>query len=467
MHEPRIEADYLIIGAGAAGMAFADSLLASSDKSMVIVDRRDRPGGHWNDAYPFVRLHQPAQTYGVNSLPLGSGAKDETGLNKGLYDLASGQEVLSHFEVAMKHRLLPSGRVTYLPMSEVGDDGLVTSRLSGQRTLVSARKVVDSTHSQVAIPATHRPNFAIGPGVAFVPLNDLPRRAADHRCFVVIGAGKTGMDACIWLLTNGADHDSICWVMPRDSWLLNRATLQPGPEFLERGTRSIADQVEALAQADSVDDLFDRLEQFDELRRIDPAVTPRSYHCAVVSDGELEQLRRIRNVVRLGRVRRIEVGSLTLEDGAFATDPDALHVDCSAIGIPERPVPPVFNGDRITLQWVRTCQPTFSAALLGHVEASFDEDSDKNALCAPIPPPNVPLDWLRMMVVELRNRYRWSKTPAIDSWLATARLDNLGKQFRSLTGSETAVIGHIQRYVAHVAAAAKNAERLLEATTTL
>src|SRR5687767_2845683 len=71
MAESLITADYLIVGAGAVGMAFADSVLAAdTNASMVIVDRHDRPGGHWNDAYPFVRLHQPSSTYGVNSVEL-------------------------------------------------------------------------------------------------------------------------------------------------------------------------------------------------------------------------------------------------------------------------------------------------------------------------------------------------------------------------------------------------------------
>ena len=45
-----IETDYLVVGAGASGLAFADSLLAEADVDMVLVDRRDRPGGHWRDA---------------------------------------------------------------------------------------------------------------------------------------------------------------------------------------------------------------------------------------------------------------------------------------------------------------------------------------------------------------------------------------------------------------------------------
>lgn len=60
--------DYLIIGAGAQGMAFADELVSQSKSlRIMLVDRRATPGGHWNNAYRFVTLHQPAAFYGVNS----------------------------------------------------------------------------------------------------------------------------------------------------------------------------------------------------------------------------------------------------------------------------------------------------------------------------------------------------------------------------------------------------------------
>ena len=68
-----LETDYLVIGAGAAGLAFADTLLDHSSAHITLVDRRGQPGGHWNDAYPFVRLHQPSAFYGVNSTELGTG----------------------------------------------------------------------------------------------------------------------------------------------------------------------------------------------------------------------------------------------------------------------------------------------------------------------------------------------------------------------------------------------------------
>lgn len=53
-----IEADYVVAGAGGVGMAFVDEILTHSDATVAIIDRKHRPGGHWNDAYPFVRLHQ-------------------------------------------------------------------------------------------------------------------------------------------------------------------------------------------------------------------------------------------------------------------------------------------------------------------------------------------------------------------------------------------------------------------------
>jgi len=249
-----IEADYLIIGAGASGMAFADALISESQATIALVDRHHRPGGHWNDAYPFVRLHQPSAFYGVNSWPLGSGVKDAVGLNKGFYELASGQEVLNHFDQVMQQRFLPSGRVQYLPMSDVGADGSVTSLLSGEQRLAKAGKVVDARYLQPSVPSTRPPRYSVASGMTCLPPNELPRIAHAHAAYVVIGAGKTGMDACLWLLENGADPDHIRWIMPRDFWLLNRGNIQSGADFFPRVARSSADQVEALAEAHSIDE---------------------------------------------------------------------------------------------------------------------------------------------------------------------------------------------------------------------
>ena len=118
-----LETDYLVIGAGAMGMAFTDVILDETDATVTIVDRANRPGGHWNDAYPFVRLHQPSAFYGVNSRPLGSDRIDTDGWNAGLYELASGAEVVAYYDQVMNQQFIPSGRVTYFPMHEFAPNG--------------------------------------------------------------------------------------------------------------------------------------------------------------------------------------------------------------------------------------------------------------------------------------------------------------------------------------------------------
>ncbi len=49
--------DYLVVGSGASALAFVDVMLQETDATFAMIDRRAVPGGHWNDAYPFVRLH--------------------------------------------------------------------------------------------------------------------------------------------------------------------------------------------------------------------------------------------------------------------------------------------------------------------------------------------------------------------------------------------------------------------------
>ncbi len=60
-----LSTDYLVVGSGAVGMAFVDTLLSETDADIVLVDRFAKPGGHWNVAYPFVTLHQPSAFYGA------------------------------------------------------------------------------------------------------------------------------------------------------------------------------------------------------------------------------------------------------------------------------------------------------------------------------------------------------------------------------------------------------------------
>ena len=106
------------MGAGAAGMAFTDALIdADPNVHVVMVDRRHAPGGHWNDSYPFVKLHQPAACYGVTSTALGDDQIDVTGFNAGLYEQADGVQLCDYFRRVVDHHLLASGQVPFFPMT--------------------------------------------------------------------------------------------------------------------------------------------------------------------------------------------------------------------------------------------------------------------------------------------------------------------------------------------------------------
>jgi hypothetical protein len=136
-----IEADYLVVGAGAMGMAFTDTLVTETDATVVVVDRNDQPGGHWNTAYPFVRLHQPSAYYGVNSRRLGSDSIDATGWNAGFYELAGGIEVTAYYDTVMRQDLLPTGRVSYFPMSEYLSEGRFRT-LAGEDYRVEVKRPI-------------------------------------------------------------------------------------------------------------------------------------------------------------------------------------------------------------------------------------------------------------------------------------------------------------------------------------
>ncbi len=427
-----IEADYLVVGAGAMGMAFIDTLVTETDARVVLVDRNHQPGGHWTMAYPFVRLHQPSAFYGVNSRDLGSGTIDQVGWNEGLFELATAGEVCAYYDHVMRQQLLPTGRVTYFPMSEYRGQhhgkGRFTTLAGAEYAVTVTRRIVDATYMRVTVPAMRSPPYQVAPEIQCVPPNDLPRLAAHDR-YVVVGAGKTGIDTCLWLLGQGIAPDRLTWIMPRDSWLLDRATIQPGPLFAEEIKANFTAQLQAIRDAVSIEDLFGRLEDAGVLLRLDPAVRPTMYRCATVTRAELEQLRRITDVVRMGHLRRVEPGTLFLDGGEVATRGSALYVDCTADGAEKVPATPIFDTGSITLQSVRGCQQVFSAALIAHVEAAYPDDPDdsvKNELCRPVEHPDTDLDWARNTVADYANQLRWLDDPDLTAWLAGARLDLFG-----------------------------------------
>ena len=213
-----ITTDYLIVGAGVMGMGFLDEIIRNSRKlEAVIVDIRDKPGGHWNDAYPFVRLHQPALTYGVNSRTLGVGGADLASKSQGwssidvtdLYLVSSGSISLVFWPKTILRTSLSdtssdprplrdgaclsarhgSGQVPVAVQTCRGRcrrvasggkhhlQGLLASATAAANFLPNCfqvsyrKKLVDATCCETIVPATSAPGFKVAPGVNFIPIN--------------------------------------------------------------------------------------------------------------------------------------------------------------------------------------------------------------------------------------------------------------------------------------------------------
>jgi len=380
-----LEADYLVVGAGATGMAFTDALIGDSDAEVVVVDRRHRPGGHWNDDYPFVRLHQPSALYGVFSRPLGDDRIDETGPNAGFYERATAAELCDYYGRVLDEHLVPSGQVRFLGTHDFlgggSDEYLLRSRLTGETTSVRVRRrLVDATYLESSIPATHTPPFGVDPAARLVTPNELVSLTEPPSGFTIMGAGKTSMDTCCWLVDNGVAPDAIRWVRPRDAWTNDRAAIQP-LKLVSAFTEWLARQNEASAEAKDLRDLLLRLEANGVFVRLDPEVEPTFFRGAILSESERTTLRSVEHVVRLGRVLHVGTHRIELERGSIPTDPTHVHVDCTAAGLAARPLRPIFEDDRITLQWVQIGIAPFSAALIGYVEATRST-TERRTRCA-------------------------------------------------------------------------------------
>jgi hypothetical protein len=441
-----LEADYLVVGAGASGMAFTDALTSHADVDVVMVDRRHGVGGHWLDAYPFVRLHQASAFYGVASTLLGGGRIQQDGPEAGLHERATAPEICAYYARVLREGMLGSGHVSFYPSCDYVGDGQFVSRLSGQRYEVRVRRrVVDARYLAPQIPAVTPAPFGIADGVHVVAVNDLVKLDTAPSEYVIVGSGKTATDACIWLLGNGVDPNAICWVRPREPWMLNRAVVQPDPAVF---IGMAADTLQAAVEAASADDMFCRLEDAGVMLRIDRSMTPSMAKTPTLAQWELDRLRTIEHVVRLGHLQRVEPTRLVLDQGEATIANDAVIVHCAASGLQYRPLVPIWGEEAITLQPIRSGFPCFGAALAGYVEATIDGDEEKNRLCPPSPLPNTPADWARMQVLGGQSAMSFASHPDIKAWADRVAL-NPARTPPELAGSDD-VTAAVERFRTHV-----------------
>lgn len=424
-----LETDYLVVGAGAMGMAFTDALIDHADVHVTLVDRRHASGGHWHDAYPFVQLHQASLFYGVASTVLGTGDVQQDGPEAGLQQRARRSEIQHYYDDILHRRFVGSGRVRFLGGSNYHSDGtdhLVTSLVSGETTRVEVRRrVVDATYLSPTIPATSPPPFGVADGARVLPIHELAELTEAPSAYVIVGSGKTATDGIVWLLGNGVPPDRVTWARPREPWMLNRAVVQPDPAV---ALGLAADTMAAASEARSLEDLFSNLEAAGVMLRIDTDVVPTMAKTPTLGAWELELLRSIEHVIRLGRVTHVDRREIVLDGGVVPLPEGSVVVHCAAAGLQYPPLVPVWSPDKVRIQTIRAGFPCFCAALVGYVEATRDDDRERNRVCPANTLPDDPADWALMQVRGTLAARAYGAEPDIAGWangcaLNPARID--------------------------------------------
>ena len=252
---------------------------------------------------------------------LGNDRVDDCGPNAGYYERSTAAEICDYYNRVHEEHLLSSGRVRFFPMSDYrGSDAgghHFVSRVTGVETTVTVRrKFVDATYVESSIPSRHTPTYEIESGVHVIPPNALVDLAEPTTGFTVIGVGKTAMDTCNWLLDAGVDPDEIRWIRPCDGWFLNRAFTQP-LDLVASYMQLQARWMESAAACGDATDFVHLLEAHDVMIRIDPNMEPGVFRGATLSVLELDTLRSIENVVRLGRVQEMEPSKYSLTKRLF------------------------------------------------------------------------------------------------------------------------------------------------------
>jgi len=453
--------DYLVVGAGLSGLSFVDELITRTSASILIVDKRDLPGGHWNDTYPYVKLHQPAIRYGIKSKELSNGRVNDSGLNKGLLNLASGSEVQAYCQTLMRDRLLASGRLTFLPSTEFLPDGTLKKQPSGKILTVQIKKrVVDASYWTNIIPLNHTRSFNIE-NVTCTSPNYLPKLAKDFTNFTILEAGKTASDTCLWLLERDVDPIHIRWIIPADYWFFNRAKFQTHPEFFTESIGGFGDMYESTGKASDASDLALRYERCGMFLRLNSNIEPKQFHGALLTVREVEELRRIQDVVRKGYVKKIEADQIILAHGVVEAKPNTLYIDCTASAIPEKPSVPIFQPGKIVLQCIRYPLVPFSCAKIAFLESLTMQDEERNTFATPMKFTKSVDGFIRTLGIDIESRVREKQHPLLQRWLAQSRLDSVTRLAATVKPEDAEKLALLERMQAGFKAAYSNIPKVI------
>ena len=89
---------------------------------------------------------------------------------------------------------------------------------------------------------------------------------------------------------------------------------------------------------------------------------------------------------------------------------------CAASGLRNPPLASIWMPDAIRLQTIRAGFPCFNAALAGYVEATRDDDRERNRLCPPNCFSNTTTDWAWMQARGAVATASFGAEPDIAAW---------------------------------------------------
>jgi len=243
--------------------------------------------------------------------------------------------------------------------------------------------LIDGTYGACIIPHDSPLQFPVDENVRVMTPNQIydafqgeseESKSMLQNKYVVIGAGKTGMDCIVYLQkTMKVDPADIAWVISNDVWMTN----------LE-GEGSFWDWPKYLADYDNdTEKAALALEEKGLFIRLDKNFLPTKFRFPLITKDELELLRNVKTVIRRGRATaivhkdnsgvRVEFGSENSAWEAFAPVEKCVFIHASSPG-PDNgndPMTPFFNNSKkMTLQPIFFPPISFSMSTLAKVEAT-------------------------------------------------------------------------------------------------
>ena len=191
------------------------------------------------------------------------------------------------------------------------------------------------------------------------------------------------------------------------------------------------------------------------------------------SEGEVQLLRQIKNVIRKGRVQAIENDALVLAEGRMTMPQGTLYINCTASGVDaghkQAEMAPIFQPGLIVPKLVRAPLVTFSAAVCAYVEVHYgsDEGSDKikNAICNVVPFPRDIGGYVTSSITNMTNQVRWSQDKKLRKWMTNSRLDGFSKMTASIEEDELDKIAILEELRSNGMAAMGNVKKLMASLT--